>query len=163
VEDDAQNGPDHVDAHRTVALVVSPYTRRGAVDSTMYSTCSLLRTMELILGLPPMSQYDAAAIPLYASFTAKPDLTPYTARPARIDLEAKNTRQAYGAKASLALNFSEPDQLTRADEDTLNRVLWHSVKGANIPYPGTVRRPLFDRYGRPITTAPGRKTDDDDD
>ncbi|MBC8104461.1 MAG: beta-propeller fold lactonase family protein, partial [Cytophagales bacterium] len=72
IEDDAQNGPDHVDAHRTVALVISPYTRRGHVDSTFYSTCSLLRTMELILGLPPMSQFDAAATPLYASFRAKP-------------------------------------------------------------------------------------------
>jgi YVTN family beta-propeller protein len=157
VEDDAQNGPDHVDAHRTVALVVSPYTRRGAVDGTMYSTCSLLRTMELILGLPPMSQYDAAATPLYASFTSKPDLTPYTARPARIDLNAKNTQAAYGAKASLALDLSAPDRLTRADEDTLNRVLWHSVKGAKTPYPGIVRRPLFDRHGRPATTAPGKK------
>src|SRR5206468_6171636 len=77
VEDDAQNGPDHVDAHRTVALVISPYTKHGAVDSTMYSTSSMLRTMELILGLKPMSQYDAAATPMFNSFQAKPETTQY--------------------------------------------------------------------------------------
>src|SRR5204863_804172 len=77
LEDDAQNGPDHVDAHRSVALVISPYTKRKFVDSTLYSTTSMLRTMELILGLRPMSQFDAAARPMYSSFTAKPDATPY--------------------------------------------------------------------------------------
>ena len=77
IEDDAQNGPDHVDAHRIVALVIQPYTKRNYVDSTMYSTSSMLRTMELILGLKPMSQFDAAARPMYNSFQAKPDLTPY--------------------------------------------------------------------------------------
>ena len=76
IEDDAQNGPDHVDAHRTVGLVISPYTRRKHLDSTQYSTVSMLRTIELILGLPPLSQYDAAARPMFASFTDKPDLTP---------------------------------------------------------------------------------------
>ena len=75
VEDDAQNGSDHVDAHRTVALVVSPYTKRGFVDSSMYSTASMLRTMELILGLRPMSQFDAAARPMFASFQKNPDST----------------------------------------------------------------------------------------
>ena len=80
LEDDAQNGPDHVDAHRSVALVVSPYTRRGAVDSTLYTTSGMLRTIELILGLPPMSQYDAAATPMYGAFQARPVLTPYTNR-----------------------------------------------------------------------------------
>lgn len=152
IEDDAQNGPDHVDAHRTMALVVSPYTRRGAVDSTFYTTCSLLRTIELILGLAPMSQYDAAATPMYNTFANKPDLTPYTPRPARIDLAAKNGQSAYGAQRSLAFDFSEPDQLTTEDEDALNRILWHSVKGANAPYPGIVRRPLFVMGARPINT-----------
>ncbi|HCV43590.1 MAG TPA: hypothetical protein DGH68_08910, partial [Bacteroidetes bacterium] len=83
IEDDAQNGADHVDAHRTEALVISPYTKRGFVDSDMYSTSSMVRTMELILGLPPLSQFDAAAMPMYNSFTAQPDLSPYVARPAR--------------------------------------------------------------------------------
>jgi YVTN family beta-propeller protein len=163
IEDDAQNGPDHVDAHRTVALVASPYTKRGNVDSTFYSTCSLLRTMELILGLPPMSQFDAAATPLYASFTTKPDLTPYNCRPARINLTTKNVKTAYGAKESLALDFSAPDMLTVQDEDTLNRVLWHSVKGASTPYPGIVRRPLFNHHGLSVATSPHKKDDDDDD
>lgn len=166
IEDDAQNGPDHVDAHRTVALAVSPYTRRGAVDSTMYSTCSLLRTMELILGLPPMTQYDAGATPLYAAFTAQPDVTPYRLRPARIDLQAKNVRTAFGAAASRRMDLSEPDHLTVQDEDTLNRVLWHSVKGAATPYPGIHRSPLFTPAGRSFAAAPPakatQKADDDD-
>lgn len=162
IEDDAQNGPDHVDAHRTVALVASPYTRHGKVDSTFYSTCSLLRTMELILGLPPMSQYDAAATPLYKSFASKPDLTPYTLRPARINLGAKNTRTAYGERQSRALNFSAPDLLTVQDEDTLNRVLWHSIKGEKTPYPGIVRSALFNHAGRPTTTSPHRTEEDED-
>ncbi len=166
IEDDAQNGPDHIDAHRTVALAVSPYTRRGGkVDSTFYSTVSLLRTMELILGLPPMSQYDAAATPLYAAFTDKPDFTPYTAAPAKIDLNAVNSRTAYGANTSLALNFTAPDMLTVADEDALNRVLWHSIKGAKTPYPALVRRPLFHGTGHPLASGDAddeeEKEDDD--
>src|SRR5207249_5813671 len=84
IEDDAQNGPDHVDAHRTVALAISPYIKKKSVDSTMYSTTSMLRTMELILGLPPMSQYDAAATPMFNSFTSEPDLASYSARPSRV-------------------------------------------------------------------------------
>ena len=140
IEDDAQNGPDHVDAHRTVAFAISPYTRRRHVDSTFYTTSSMLRTIELILGLPPMSQYDAAATPMYASFTTKPDLTPFRALPPRIDLQAKNP--ATGARRSRAFDFSEPDRLTEADEDAFNRILWHSVKGAGVPYPGVVRRAL---------------------
>jgi YVTN family beta-propeller protein len=163
IEDDAQNGPDHVDAHRTVGLVVSPYVRHGTVDSTFYSTCSFLRTMELILGLPPMSQYDAAATPLYASFTSKPDTTPYVCLPETVDMDAVNTKATYGAAASLAMDLSEPDHLTIQDEDTLNRVLWHDVKGPDVPYPGTVRRPLFDAFGRSIAASPQQTDDDDDD
>src|SRR5205085_4689114 len=78
LEDDAQNGPDHVDAHRSLLLAVSPFSRRGVVDSTLYTTCGVLRTMELILGLPPMSQYDAAATPMYNAFTTTPDLRPFS-------------------------------------------------------------------------------------
>lgn len=90
LEDDAQNGPDHVDSHRSVAFVISPYVKRGAVDSTMYSTVSMLRTMELILGLPPLTQYDAAATPMHASFTSQSDARPYVAVKPKVDLEERN-------------------------------------------------------------------------
>ena len=80
--------------HRTTAYVISPYTKRGAVDSTMYSTSSMLRTMELILGLKPMSQFDAAATPMFNSFQATPDLRPCQALPANVDLEARNGEHA---------------------------------------------------------------------
>ena len=136
IEDDAQNGPDHVDAHRTVALVISPYTKRGYVDSTMYQTASMLRTMELLLGLAPLTQYDANATPMTASFTNRADLTPYTLLGPKIDLNAKNTPATFGAVQSGRMNLAEYD---KADENTLNRILWHSIKGAATPYPGTVR------------------------
>ena len=152
--DDAQNGPDHVDSHRTMGLVISPYTKRGAVDSTLYSTASMLRTMELILGLPPLTQYDEAAKPMFHSFTAKADLTPYTLAAPRIDLNVKNTALAYGAKESLAMDFSGYD---KADADTLNRILWHSIKGANVPMPAPVTSAHLRTNGTSLRTAkPGR-------
>src|SRR5581483_7945997 len=107
IEDDAQNGPDHVDAHRTVGLVISPYTKRHHLDSTQYQTVSMIRTIELILGLAPLSQFDAAANPMFASFTDKPDLKPYEHEEARIDLDAMNDKLAYGAERSAAMDFSE--------------------------------------------------------
>lgn len=137
IEDDAQNGPDHVDAHRTVGLVISPYTKRKHVDGTQYATVSLVRTMELILGLPPLSQYDAAARPMFASFTATPDLTPYTHTPAEIDLTTKNDKMAYGADRSNKMDFSEYD---RVDDFELNEILWHAVMGRDAPEPPAVRR-----------------------
>jgi YVTN family beta-propeller protein len=136
LEDDAQDGPDHVDAHRSVAFAISPYTRRGALDSTLYTTASMLRTIELILGLPPMSQYDAAATPMAAAFSAKPDLTPYTARPPRVPLDEKNDAVAFGAEASAAMNFDEPD---RTPELELNEIVWKSVRGPASPMPPPVR------------------------
>ncbi|WP_435018215.1 alkaline phosphatase family protein [Tundrisphaera sp. TA3] len=139
IEDDAQNGPDHVDAHRTVGLVISPYTKRKAVDSTQYQTVSMIRTMELILGLPPLSQFDAAARPMFESFTDVADLTPYDHLPARIDLEAKNTALAYGADRSSKMDFSEYD---RIDDFELNEILWHAVKGPDAPQPPAVRRAI---------------------
>lgn len=163
IEDDAQNGPDHVDAHRTVGLVISPYTRRRHLDSTFYTTVSMLRTMELILGLPPMSQFDAAATPMYNAFTNKPDLTPYTALPARIDLQAKNGRAAVGAQVSARLDFSEPDLLTVADEDALNRVLWHSIKGKDTPYPGITRRAMLGPQGVSVTLHSGEEEAEEED
>ncbi|HEV3204315.1 MAG TPA: alkaline phosphatase family protein, partial [Gemmataceae bacterium] len=136
VEDDAQNGPDHVDAHRTVALVISPYVRRGHVDSNLYSTSSMLRTMELILGLKPMSQFDAAARPMYGSFQATPDLRPYSHAPAGVDLNQKTQASAWGAKLSETFDFAKEDS---ADDLLLNEVIWRSVKGSRIAMPPPVR------------------------
>ncbi len=135
IEDDAQNGADHIDCHRTAGLVISPFTRRGAVDSTMYSTASMVRTMELILGLPPLTQYDAAATPMYESFTDKADLTPFNVIGPRISLNERNGPRAYGAQESAQMDWSDYD---RVDEQALNRILWRSVKGANAPLPRIV-------------------------
>ncbi len=160
IQDDAQDGADHVDAHRTEALVISPYTRIRKVDSTFYTTSSMLRSMELILGLPPMSQYDAAATPMYKSFKLKPDLTPYKALPARIDVMAHNKPNALGAKESRKMDFSDVDHLTMAQVDQLNRILWHTMKGANTPYPTVTRRAAFHRNGLPVVDV--AKIGDDD-
>jgi DNA-binding beta-propeller fold protein YncE len=139
VEDDAQNGPDHIDAHRTIAFVAGPHVRRGVVDSTLYSTSSMLRTIELILGLDPMSQFDAAAMPMLASFTPEPDATPYACRPARVPLDERNAAAAWGAKESLAMDFSREDA---ADDLLLNEIVWRSVRGAGSPMPAP-RRAAF--------------------
>lgn len=132
LEDDAQAGPDHVDAHRSVALVISPYSRRGAVDSTLYTTAGMLRTIELILGLPPMSQYDAAATPFYGAFNSTPNLAPFTRQEARVALDEMNAATAWGAAASVAMNLDEPD---RAPDLELNEIVWKSVRGASSPMP----------------------------
>jgi DNA-binding beta-propeller fold protein YncE len=148
VEDDAQNGPDHVDAHRTTAFVISPYTRHGAVDSTLYSTSSMLRTMELILGLKPMSQFDAAARPMFNCFQSVPDLTPYQQRPANENLDARNGRHAWGG--TIKMNFAREDAV---DDLLLNEVVWRSVRGPESPMPSPVRAAFV---------FPHQKTDDDD-
>ena len=153
LEDDAQSGPDHVDAHRIPAFVICPYTRRHATDSSLYSTSSMLHTIELILGLQPMSQYDAAAQPMYGSFQSQPDLTPYSALAARTDLNARNPQKAWGAKVSLEMDFREAD---RADDLVLNEVVWHSVKGADHPMPAPVRAAF-------LKALPSAGGDDDDD
>ncbi len=142
IEDDAQNGPDHVDAHRTVGLVISPYTKRKSVDSTQYSTVSMIRTMELILGLAPLSQFDAAATPMFASFTDTADTKPYRLEDARINLNARNTRLAYGAERSKAMDFSAEDKI---DDFALNEILWHAIKGTDAPLPPAVRRAFAQR------------------
>jgi YVTN family beta-propeller protein len=139
IEDDAQNGPDHVDAHRTVGLVMSPYTKRKVLDSTQYSTVSMIRTMELILGLAPLSQFDAAAWPMFASFTEKPNLSPYTPEPPRIDLNQVNESTAYGAERSMKMDFDEYDKI---DDFELNEILWRSIKGKDAPLPPAVRRAI---------------------
>jgi YVTN family beta-propeller protein len=143
IEDDAQDGSDHVDARRTVGLVVSPYVKRGIVDSTLYSTSSMVRTMELLLGLPPMSQYDAAAMPMYASFGTAPVVTPFNVIPPMIDVNAKNTKGSYGADESSKMDFSDVD---RAPMHAMNAIIWKSIKGADSTMPPPVHRfrPLID-------------------
>ncbi|MEI6715038.1 MAG: beta-propeller fold lactonase family protein [Verrucomicrobiota bacterium] len=136
VEDDAQNGPDHVDAHRTVALVISPYVQRNSVDSTMYSTSSMLRTMELILGMRPMSQFDAAAMPMYRSFCGTRDLRPYEAKEPKVDMNEVNGKLAWGGAKSKRLNFSKEDAV---DDLVLNELIWKSVKGPASRMPAPVR------------------------
>ena len=154
VEDDAQNGSDHVDAHRTVALAIGPYIKHKAVDSTMYSTSSMLRTMELVLGLDPMSQFDAAARPMANAFTETPDLSPFTHRPATVDLKAKNTATAWGAEASKKLDLEKED---RADDLVFNEIIWKAVKGASSKMPPPVRAAFL----IPRRTPGGRDDDDD--
>lgn len=136
LEDDAQNGPDHVDAHRSVAYVISPYVKHHYVDSTMYSTSSMLRTIELILGVQPMSQYDAAATPMWNSFTDTPNLETYKALQPKVSLNDKNPPNGYGARRSAAMNFSKEDA---APDIELNEIIWKSIKGADSTMPAPVR------------------------
>lgn len=132
LEDDAQNGPDHVDSHRSPAFVISPYVRRHAVDSSMYNTTSMLRTMELILGLNPMTQFDAGARPMHAAFQAKPELAPYSAEKPRIALDERNPAISATAARSGRLDFRQED---RMDEDELNEILWVAIRGSSAPPP----------------------------
>ncbi|HEV3142707.1 MAG TPA: alkaline phosphatase family protein [Gemmataceae bacterium] len=149
IEDDAQNGPDHVDAHRVLSLVISPYTKHHFVDSELYSTTSMLRTMELILGLQPMSQFDAAARPMYNSFQPKPDVTPYAHVVPAANLNEKNLKTAWGADLSEQWNFAKEDMV---DDLLLNEVIWRSIKGADVKMPPPTRAAFF---------RPKLKKDDD--
>ena len=154
VEDDAQDGVDHVDGHRTVALAISPFTRRGVIDSTFYTQPSMVKTIELMLGLPSMSIFDLVATDMRASFIRpdeKPDLTPYSAiRPAQSLMEvnqrvgringpfAKERRAATLASSRMILD--KPDE---APTDRLNRILWHDARGWDTPYPGAKQALFF--------------------
>ena len=143
LEDDAQNGPDHVDAHRSILLAISPFLRRGIVDSTLYTTCGVLRTMELLLGLPPMSQYDSAATPMYNAFTATPSLAPFTHVAARVPLTEHNDWNTPGAAASLRMDFSAADL---APDLELNQIIWETIRGRGSVMPPPRRSGLV----RPI-------------
>ena len=140
IEDDPQAGWDHVSGYRTTAYVVSPYSRHRGVVSTQYNQTSLLRTIELILGLPPMNQLDATATPMFDCFADRADLQPFAAAPSNIPLDRLNPepkklshpllrKHAY---ASARLPLAQPD---RCPEDLLNRILWHAMKGPQAPYP----------------------------
>jgi YVTN family beta-propeller protein len=132
LEDDAQNGPDHVDSHRSPAYVISPYTRRGTVDSTFYNTTSMLRTIEEILGLGPLTQYDGTSPAMRAAFQKKADLRPYTAEPARVGLTDVNGARAAAAGRSLRMDLSQPD---RMEDREMNSILWLALKGVEAPAP----------------------------
>jgi hypothetical protein len=139
VEDDPQAGLDSVDGHRTVALCISPYTRRGVVESTHYNQSSMLRTIELILGLDPVNQFTLAATPMTMCFTTTPDTTPYDVKPNLIPLDEMNpavsaTRglQRHYAKQSMKMPLDDIDE---ADEGLFNRILWHAAMGYDVPYP----------------------------
>ncbi|MFZ1289399.1 MAG: bifunctional YncE family protein/alkaline phosphatase family protein [Melioribacteraceae bacterium] len=138
-EDDPQDGFDHIDGHRTVGLVISPYTKRKEVVSTNYSQINMFRTIENILGIPPLNQFDLAAEPMSDCFTNTPNLTPYKSKKNNIPLDELNPslseiigEQLYWAQKSLEQNLENYD---RIDEDTFNRIIWHSVKGWKTPYP----------------------------
>ncbi len=132
LEDDAQNGPDHVDSHRSPAFVISPYTRRGIVDSSMYNTTSMLRTIELIVGLRPMTHFDAAARPMFASFVTSPNTAPFAAEKPRIPLDTHNPAGSIAAAKSEKMDFDEAD---RIDDDDFNDVLWLAIRGTDPPAP----------------------------
>jgi DNA-binding beta-propeller fold protein YncE len=142
IEDDAQAGPDHVDGHRTVFMAISPYTRRGYVDSTFHTTTSMIRSIELMLDLPPMNRFDAMAYPMQACFTDKADLTPYKAVPNNIPLDERNpgangkrmtALDRFWLKKTMELDWSHLDA---ADPYWLNRINWYSFHGPSRPYPG---------------------------
>ncbi|OYW11804.1 MAG: hypothetical protein B7X34_02635 [Acidobacteriia bacterium 12-62-4] len=134
VEDDAQAGPDHVDSHRSIAFVISPYTRRGTVDSTMYNTTSMLRTMGLILGTRPLTHYDAAAMPMWRAFQHEPDLRPYALEAARVSLTERNPANNRLAARSAKLDLREADLI---DDAEMNDILYLGIQGR--PAPATLR------------------------
>jgi len=153
IEDDAQNGVDHVDGHRTTAFAISPFVRRGSIDHTFYNQPSMVKTIELMLGLPALSLFDLVATDMRASFIGpneQPDFTPFTARAPvqRIDETNARVSEIHGADAparrraalaSVRMSFDGPDE---APSDALNRILWHDARGWRTPYP-TVKRSLF--------------------
>lgn len=139
IEDDAQNGADHIDAHRTTGYIAGGFVKRSYADHTMYSTTSMLRTMELILGIPPMTQYDAAATPMWRSFSAVADTTPFVHRPANVNMDNKNMASSEWQRRSERFNLTKEDAVPDLE---FNLVLWHAIKGDNIPFPGP-RRAAF--------------------
>jgi hypothetical protein len=166
IEDDPQDGFDHVDGHRSIGLVISPYTKRGKVVSKFYNQTSVLHTMQRMLGVPALNQMDALAPLMTDCFQSKPDFRPYTCQPNPIPLDELNPpvsalqgKAKALAQQSLGLNFKQVDA---AKEDTLNRILWHNRKGVNAPYPVQ----LAGAHGKGLKSRKLRLTsekDDDDD
>ena len=135
IEDDAQNGPDHVDSHRSPCWVISPWVKRGAVDSTMYNQASVLRTMEIILGLHPLTSYDAGARPMFGVFGTTADARPYALEKPQTPLDARNPANTAAARRSEGMRFKDADEI---DDDELNAVLWAAIKGPAAPLPAPV-------------------------
>ena len=150
LEDDAQNGPDHVDAHRSTTYVAGGFVKQGYVDHTMYSTSSALRTIELILGLPPMTQYDASAQPMWRCFSATASHPPFKATANLVDLNLKNEKESDLSRLSETFDFSKEDRVPDAQ---FNEVIWGAIKGLNIPCPAPVHAAFF---------TPEKEGDDDD-
>jgi YVTN family beta-propeller protein len=136
LEDDAQNGPDHVDAHRSPAYIAGGFVKRNFTDHTMYTTSSMLRTIELILGMPPMTQYDAAAAPMWRCFNKQPDVTPFTSLPANVNLNDVNPGGTKLAALSKGLDFSKEDVVP---DQVMNTITWKAVKGEHATMPSPVR------------------------
>ncbi len=136
LEDDAQNGADHVDAHRSPAYLAGGFVKRNYVDHTAYSTSSMLRTIELILGLSPMSQYDAAAMPMWRSFDSVAKPSDFKAISPNVDLQSKNVVRNEWQRKSELFNFEKEDT---NNDVAFNLVLWHGLKGDKIPFPGPTR------------------------
>ena len=132
IEDDSQDGPDHIDSHRAPAWVISPYTHQGVVDSTMYNQTSILRTIEHITGMPPMTYFDASAPLMFGGFSRTPDLKPYSLIAPKVSITDVNAKTAPGAKESSRLDFSQPDL---ADDQELNALIWHATKQGEPPAP----------------------------
>ena len=152
LEDDAQNGPDHVDAHRSTAYVAGGWVKRGLVDHTPYTTSSVLRTIELILGLEPMSQYDAGATPMWRCFAAQPDRSRFTHLPNQVNLGEINLAENEWQRRSEEFDLTQED---RVPDDDLNRVLWFAAKGPHVPFPA-INRAAF------LTICTADDEDDDD-
>ena len=135
LEDDAQDGSDHVDAHRSVLLAIGPNVKRHFVDHTMYSTSGVIKTMELILGLKPMTQFDLSATPMLADFTDKANLTPYNGIRPKVNFHAMNTPDLYGAKRCDQFNLKVEDAIPDLE---FSEIIWKAVKGADSPMPAPV-------------------------
>lgn len=140
VEDDAQNGPDHVDAHRSPAFMAGGFVKKGFIDHTVYTTASMLRTIELILGLPPMSQYDASATPLWRCLDKTPDHPAFNVRPCLVDLNLKNKVMSEWQRKSEEFDFSKEDMIS---DRAFNEVIWKAVKGNESTCPPVVRAAFF--------------------
>jgi YVTN family beta-propeller protein len=167
IEDDPQGGYDHVDGHRSICLVISPYTRRAQTVSTFYNQVGLLHTMEQIMGLPPMNQMDAMGPLMTDCFMTTPDFTPYNFVANNVALNEMNPgttgalsrKERYWARLSQKMDISKPDQV---DDNLFNRIIWHSVKG-DARYPAEfagAHGKGFKKLGL-ITSKPGKDPDDD--